>query len=160
MRQRGLQGLTLHREAGKKHLPLIQPLRLVAHLLTTTRMPSSVYRNPGHANSLHHRPHDGQTTGFRREGINLVGSLPNIAKEAFDGIGRANIPMHDLRKAIKREQMFFILHQAAYCFGIALLVFAECSPPTRRVPPLWSRPSRSQSARRSPRCVPVWEWHS
>jgi len=80
-------------------------------------------------NILHHRPDDGQATGFCCEGINLIGALPNIAKETFNGIGAANVPMHDLRKGIIREKMLFIFTEAADSFGIALLVFGGSRPP-------------------------------
>ena len=78
---------------------------------------------------LHHRRDNGQATGFCCEGINLIGALPNIAKETFNGIGAANVPMHDLRKGIKREKMLFIFTEAADSFGIALLVFGGSRPP-------------------------------
>jgi hypothetical protein len=68
------------------------------------------------------------TTGFRREGINLVCPLANMAEKAFDGIGRANGAMHHQWKGIKRQQMFFIFTEATDRFGIALLVCGECSP--------------------------------
>ncbi len=67
-------------------------------------------------------PDNGQTTGLRREHINLIGALPYIAKEAFNGIGGLNMPVHHLRKRIKRQQMLFILSQAADRFWIALSV--------------------------------------
>ena len=77
---------------------------------------------------LHHGPDDGQTTDFCRERINLISSLPNIAKEAFNGIGGTHRAMHHLREGVKRQEMFFIFGQAADSFWIALLVFGECSP--------------------------------
>jgi len=43
--------------------------------------------------------------GFRRECINLVCSLSNIAKEAFNRIGTANGMMHHLWEDVKRQQM-------------------------------------------------------
>ncbi len=46
-------------------------------------------------NILHNRPHDGQTTHLGGKGINLIGALSDIAEEAFDGIGRLNMAMHD-----------------------------------------------------------------
>lgn len=75
------------------------------------------------ANILHDRPDDRHTTGFGREGINLIGALAHIAKEAFNGIGAANVAMHHCWKRIKRQYMFFILHQTAKSFGITLLIF-------------------------------------
>jgi hypothetical protein len=78
---------------------------------------------------LHDRPNNGQTARFRRESVNLVCPLPNIAEKAFNGIGRANVTMHHLWEGIKRQQMLFIFTEAADRFGIALLVCGECSPP-------------------------------
>ncbi len=37
---------------------------------------------------LDRRPDNGETTGLRREHVNLIGALPHIAEETFDGIGR------------------------------------------------------------------------
>jgi hypothetical protein len=54
----------------------------------------------------------------------LIRSPSDVAKKAFDRIGTANIPMHDLRKSIKGQEMLFIFAQAAYRFGITLAVFA------------------------------------
>jgi len=76
---------------------------------------------------LHHRPHDGQATGFCRKGVNLIRALPDIAKETFNGIGASNVAMHDRWKSIKRQKMLFIFTEAADGFGIALLVFGEYS---------------------------------
>lgn len=72
---------------------------------------------------MHDRPDNGQAAGFRREGVNLVSPLPHIAKETFNGIGAANVTMHDWWKGIKREQMGFIFTEAAKRFRIPLLVF-------------------------------------
>ena len=80
-------------------------------------------RYPGQVDILHDRPDDGQTTGFCGEGINLIGSLANIAKEAFNSIGTPNIAVHHCWKRIKRQEMFFIDASAADGFGIALLIF-------------------------------------
>src|SRR5207237_111753 len=64
-----------------------------------------------------------QTTGFRREGVDLIGALAHIAKQAFDGIGAANVAMHDLREGIKGQEMVLIFREATHSFWIALLVF-------------------------------------
>jgi hypothetical protein len=47
-------------------------------------------------------PDNGQATGLCREHINLVGALPHIAKEAFNGIRGLNMPMHTLEETRKR----------------------------------------------------------
>ena len=86
-------------------------------------------RNLRQVDILHHRPDDGQATGFCCEGINLIGALPNIAKETFNGIGAANVAMHDRREGREREEVLFVFAEAANGLWIALLVFGECSPP-------------------------------
>jgi hypothetical protein len=78
-------------------------------------------RYPGQVYILHDRADDGPTTGFCGEGINLISSLANIAKEAFNGVGTPNIAVYRWWKRIKRQEMFFILAEAADSFGIALL---------------------------------------
>ncbi len=67
-------------------------------------------------------PNDGEATGLRREHINLIGALPHIAEEALNGIGGLNVPVHRGRKRIKRQQVLFVLNQAADRFWIALSV--------------------------------------
>lgn len=57
-------------------------------------------RDPGQANILHHRPHDGQATGFGRERIDLIGALAHEAPQAFNGIGAANVAVHHLGEGI------------------------------------------------------------
>ncbi len=74
-------------------------------------------------NILHNRPNDRQTTRFCREGINLVCPLPNIAEKAFDGIGGANVTMHDLWEGIKCQEMLFIFTETPDRFWIAFLLF-------------------------------------
>ena len=49
---------------------------------------------------LHRCPDDGEATGFRREHINLIGALPHIAEQTFNGIRALNISVHRLRKPI------------------------------------------------------------
>ena len=39
-----------------------------------------------------------KATGLRREHVDLIGALANVAKEALDGIGRLNVPVHRGRK--------------------------------------------------------------
>jgi hypothetical protein len=78
-------------------------------------------------NSLHHCKDNAQTARFCCESINLIGSPPHVAKKAFNRIRATNIPMHDLRESIKRQEMRFIFAQTPHGFGIALSVLAfEC----------------------------------
>ncbi len=78
---------------------------------------------------LHHRPDNRQTRRLCRKGVNLIGALPDIAKETFNRIGTANVAMRHRWKGIKRQQMLFIFQQAAYGFGVALAILGECSLP-------------------------------
>src|SRR5579884_3146456 len=71
-------------------------------------------------NILHHSPNNAETARLCGKGINLIGSLPNIAEEAFDRIRRLNMPIHTRWKGIKRQQMLLIFHQAANRFRIPL----------------------------------------
>ena len=93
------------------------------------RMQPLSNRDLGQVDILHDRPDDGQTTGFRRKGVYLIRSLPNIAKETLDSIGTSDVAVHDRWKSIKRQEMFFIDASAVDGFGRALLIFGECSRP-------------------------------
>ncbi len=94
---------------------------------------------------LHHGPDDGETAHLRREGINLIGALSNIAEKAFDGIGRLNMTIHGRWKGIKRHQMLFILSQAAYCLWVALSIFGfKCIQINERIFPLLLFPNAAE----------------
>jgi hypothetical protein len=67
-------------------------------------------------------PDDCQATGFRREHVDLISSLADIAKETLNGIRRLNMPMHALRELVKGQQVLFILNQTSHCLWIALAV--------------------------------------
>lgn len=45
-------------------------------------------------------PDNGKATHLRRKHINLIGALPNIAKQTFDGVGGLNMPMMHFQKLI------------------------------------------------------------
>jgi hypothetical protein len=51
-----------------------------------------------------------------REHIDLIGALSHIAKETLNRIGGLKVPVHALRKGIKRQQVLFILRQATHRF--------------------------------------------
>lgn len=78
---------------------------------------------------LHRGPNNREATGFGCKGINLIGTLANIAEKTLNGIGTANRAMHDRREGIKRQKMLFIFTEAADGFGITLLVFGLRMPP-------------------------------
>ena len=72
---------------------------------------------------LHHGPDNRQTAHLCGEGINLIGPLSDSAEKALDRIGGLNVVMHGRGKGVKRQQMLFILHQAAYRFRVTLSIF-------------------------------------
>jgi len=51
--------------------------------------------------------------------VNLIGPLPHVAEEAFDGIGGLNMSVHDLRKFVKRVGLLLLFNQASHRFVIA-----------------------------------------
>ncbi len=74
------------------------------------------------ADILDRRPDNREATGLGGEHVDLISSLPHIAEKALNSIGGLNVPMHALRKRIKRQQVLFVLRQTSYCFWIALSV--------------------------------------
>src|SRR6266699_3617181 len=86
-------------------------------------VPNWLHRDFVQTDILDRSPDHGQTTGLRREDIDLISALAHIAEQAFNGIGGLNVAVHRLRKSIKGQQVLFILRQAANGLGIALRVF-------------------------------------
>ncbi len=76
------------------------------------------------ADILDRGPNNAEATGLRREDINLIGALSHVAEEAFDRIGRLDMPVHASRELVKRQQVRLILNQTADRFGIALRYLA------------------------------------
>ena len=74
--------LVLHRTICKRHLLPNQPERLVVSLPRTIAVELLADRDLWQADILHDGPDDGQTTGFRRKGVNLIGPPSDIAKQA------------------------------------------------------------------------------
>jgi hypothetical protein len=152
--------LALHKSAGKNHLPPNHPKRVVACVPSMTASQSLANWNLRQANILHHGPDDGQTAGFGREGVNLIGPLPHIAKQAFNGVGTPDGAVHHRRKGIQRQEMLFIFTEAAHRFGRALAIFGECSRPDSGAHLLSSLASRCQPVRWRLLAARAWEWHS
>ena len=75
------------------------------------------------ADVLDRGPDNRQATALGREDVNLIGALAHIAEETLDGIGGLNVPMHRLRKIIKRQRFLFFLGEASHRFGIAFAIF-------------------------------------
>jgi hypothetical protein len=66
--------------------------------------------------SLNDCPDYRQATGLGGEYIDLIGALPHIAKQTFDGIGGLNVSVHGRRELVKRQQVLFILSQTSHRF--------------------------------------------
>ena len=84
------------------------------------KLQTSVMRVQAHI--LDRGPNNGEATGLRREYINLIGALSHVAEEAFDRIGRLDIPVHASRELEKRQQVRLIFNQTADRFWIALSI--------------------------------------
>ena len=106
-----------------KHPLLTHPFRLVVHSPNALRFALLADWDLGKANILHHCPDNGEARSLRREGVDRVSTLSHIAKEAFNGIGCANVAMHDWWKDVEGQKMFLVFHQTAHRFRIALLIF-------------------------------------
>src|SRR5450631_522896 len=78
--------------------------------------------NPWQTNILHDGPYNREAGCFGCERVNLIRSLPYIAKKTFDGIGSANITMHHLWKIVIGQKMLLVFAEATYRFRIAFLV--------------------------------------
>src|SRR6266581_1340304 len=129
IRKRHLMLLVLHRTICKRHLLPNQPERLVVSLPRTIAVELLADRDLWQADILHDGPDDGQTTGFRRKGVNLSVRPRTLLNKLRVRVGAPDVAVHDWRESIKRQEMLFIFEQATHRLGIALLVFGECSPP-------------------------------
>ncbi len=67
-------------------------------------------------------PDNREATTLRGEHIDLLGALPHITEQAFNGIGGLNVSVHGLRELVKRQEVLFILSQASHRFWIALAI--------------------------------------
>jgi hypothetical protein len=110
-----------------KHPRLHHPDWLVVHQPIAIKLWLLPNGNLGQSYVLHDCPHNGQTTGFRREGVNLVSPLLNIAKEAWGGIGTPNVAVHHGWKSVKRQKMLTRVHRGCgwlldNAFGIWLII--------------------------------------
>src|SRR5512135_273367 len=74
------------------------------------------------ADVLDRRPDNREATSLRRKHLNLIGTLPHVAKQTLNGIRTLNVSMHALRELVKRQQVLFIFSQASHRFWIALAV--------------------------------------
>ena len=67
-------------------------------------------------------PDNRQATALGGEDVDLIGALAHEAPQAFNGIRGLHVPVQTLRKGIKRQEVLFVLRQAAQRFRIALRV--------------------------------------
>ncbi len=90
-----------HQRVGTNISRLHHPLWLVGSSAAVLSPRILSQRKFVQADILDGRPDDRQATGLGREDINLIGALPHIAEETFDGIGRLNMaPLQDSAECI------------------------------------------------------------
>ena len=65
---------------------------------------------------LDRSPDNREATGLGGEHVNLISALPDIAKQALNGIGGLNVPVHRGRKLVEGEQVLFALSKTTDCF--------------------------------------------
>ena len=61
------------------------------------------------ADVLDRGPDNCQATGLRREHVDLISALSDIAEEAFNRISGLNVPVQGGRKLVKRQRFLFLL---------------------------------------------------
>ena len=110
------------------------------------------------ADVLDRRPDKGEATGFCGEHLTLIGALPHMAKETFNGIGALNVWVHGGRNRRQRHQVLFVFNSAPYRFGRALSRLGECSQPSGSTPPAVSGAPRYHPVRPGSRRALVSEW--
>ena len=84
--------------------------------------PGLFHRNFSQRNALDGRPDDCEATHLGGEHVNLVGALPNVAEETFDGVGRPDVAMQGLRKVVKGQGLVFLLSQTAHGLWVELAI--------------------------------------
>jgi hypothetical protein len=121
--------IVIHKKNGKRTCSRLSSLRMLADCSSLSRSGLSLKPdwNFGQTNILHDGPNNREARRLGCEGVNLIGALPHIAKQALNRVGGADVAMHDRRKGIKGQQMVLLLAETADCFRIALAIFAECS---------------------------------
>jgi hypothetical protein len=72
------------------------------------RCGASLYRDFVQTDILDRSPDNRETTDLGSEHINLIGALPYVAEQTFDGIGGLNVSVHRGRERIKRQEVFFV----------------------------------------------------
>ena len=111
--------MAVDQESAQKP-PLPHPPSLAGWWLTLgaeTKVGS--HRDFVQADILDNGPHNRQAAVLGGENVNLIGALPHVAEETFDGIGGLNMSVHDLRKFVKRVGLLLLFNQASHRFVIA-----------------------------------------
>src|SRR5258708_18667133 len=110
-------------ESAQKPPPPKPPSLAGCWLTPGSETKACSHRDFVQADILDRGPHNRQAAILGGEDVNLIGALPHVAEEAFDGIGGLNMPVHDLRKLVKREGLLLLFSQASHRFGIAFPIF-------------------------------------
>jgi hypothetical protein len=110
-------------ESAQKPPPPKPPSLAGCWLTLGSETKAGSHRDFVQADILDRGPHNRQAAVLGGEDVDLIGALPHVAEEAFDGIGGLNMPVHGLRKLVKREGLLFLFSQASQRFGIAFTIF-------------------------------------
>jgi len=85
----------------RKNNPLLNhPLWLVVGSTSRSQSQAALHGDFVHADILDRGPNNSQTTGLRREDIDLIGPLAHITEQALNGIGGLNMSVHRGRKLV------------------------------------------------------------
>jgi len=110
-------------ESAQKPLPPKPPSLAGCWLTLASETKADSHRDFVQADILDGGPYNRQAAGLGGEDVNLIGALAHEAPQTFNGIGGLDMPMHPLRKVVKREGFLFFLCQTAHGFWIPLAVF-------------------------------------
>src|SRR6266568_8359088 len=105
--------MAVAQESAQKPLPPQPPSLAGCWLTLASETKADSHRDFVQVDILDRGPHNRQATVLGREDVNLISALPDVAEEAFDGVGGLDVAVHRLRKRKKREEVFFVLSQAS-----------------------------------------------
>ena len=88
--------------------------------------------------------------------VDLICALAHEAPEAFNGVGRLNMPVHGSRKSREREEMLFVLSQASHRLRRAHRILGGSRRPMGLMPQTLSLAARCPPIRPGPQLVHVW----
>ncbi len=82
---------------------------LVAFVSSSDQFPAALQRDFVQANVLDGGPDNRETTGLRREDVDLIRALSHIAEETLNGIGRLNKHSISFVSQLRGRLRFFLI---------------------------------------------------